>query len=233
MAVNSAPEDSVGYFCAVSRAGARGRVARCARRTPAETRAHAHARDDRRQAAGNRVLNDVLFSHHSPAATTRYRIRLQRPRRGAQVERRVDRDRSRFDRGDPFGRRARAADRHPSELQFVVREPYPLGRKPYRLLKGRDPRGERLELQSHMRAGRLYFDGPHVWRAVDIGSRLSFDRSRRAAAAARLPRRPAHAFLTARRGVLRSGGVPVAFRAALAALDPCWLACIRCSASCL
>ena len=61
-------------------------------------------------------------------------------------------------------------------VQFVVREPY-LGRKPYRLLKGLIARGERLEIQSHIRTGRLYFDGPHVWRAVDIGSRLSFERS--------------------------------------------------------
>ena len=64
-----------------------------------------------------------------------------------------------------------------TQLQFLVREPYPLGRKPYRLLKGLIRSGSRLEIQSHMRSGRLYFDGPHVWRAVDIGSRLSFYRS--------------------------------------------------------
>jgi hypothetical protein len=45
------------------------------------------------------------------------------------------------------------------------------------LIQGVIARGERLEIQSHVRTGRLYFDGPHVWRAVDIGSRLTFDRS--------------------------------------------------------
>ena len=61
--------------------------------------------------ATSRVLNDVLFSHHSPAATTRYRIRLRGRDEEQQVERRMGLDRGRFDRGDPFGRRPRAADR--------------------------------------------------------------------------------------------------------------------------
>jgi hypothetical protein len=36
---------------------------------------------------------------------------------------------------------------------------------------------EHIELESHMRAGRLFIDGPHVWRTVAIGSVLRIYRS--------------------------------------------------------
>jgi NAD+ kinase len=63
-------------------------------------------------------------------------------------------------------------------LQFVVREPYTARAARYRLLKGFIGEAEQLEIQSYMRAGRLYIDGPHIWRAVEIGSVLRFRRSR-------------------------------------------------------
>jgi NAD+ kinase len=122
------------------------------------------------------VLNDVLFTHYCPAATTRYRLRV---RRRAEVQRSsgvwvataagsTAAIRSAGGRVDPIATR---------RLQLVVREPY-IARGPgYRILKGFIGEAEQLEIQSFMRAGRLYIDGPHIWRAVEIGSVLRIRRS--------------------------------------------------------
>lgn len=176
LAINSAPEDSVGYFCAVSCDGIADalRDALAGRLRSTQLTRMRVTIDGK--LASNRVLNDVLFSHHSPAATTRYRIGLH----GRDEEHKSSGVWIATAAGSTAAIRSAGGRVLPiasDRLQFVVREPYPLGRKPYRLLKGVIARGERLEIQSHMRTGRLYFDGPHVWRAVDIGSRLSFERS--------------------------------------------------------
>ena len=55
-------------------------------------------------------------------------------------------------------------------LQFLVRELYAFGKRRSRLRNGFVATGQRLELQSQMRAARLYLDGPHVWHPVEIGS---------------------------------------------------------------
>jgi NAD+ kinase len=176
LAVNSAPDHSVGYFCATSRAGFADTLADALAGRLAETSlTRMRVAIDGRLAA-NRVLNDVLFSHHCPAATSRYRIRLRK--------RAEEHKSSGVWIATAAGSTAaiRSAGGHvvpiaSEQLQYVVREPYPIGRTPYRLLRGTIAPGERLEIQSNMRTGRLYFDGPHVWRPVDIGARITFERS--------------------------------------------------------
>ena len=54
------------------------------------------------EAVSTRVLNDALFCHRSPAATTRYIVTLGR-RRGAEVERLLDRPCGGLDRGPALG----------------------------------------------------------------------------------------------------------------------------------
>jgi NAD+ kinase len=123
-----------------------------------------------------RVLNDVLFGNFSPAATSRYAIRYRRREEvqkssGVWVATAAGSTAAIRSAG---GRVLPAASRN---LQFAVREPYAVGERGYRVLRGLIGQREHLEIQSHMRAGRLYIDGPHVWRTVEIGSVLRFQRS--------------------------------------------------------
>ena len=176
LAINSAPEDSVGYFCAAARQDLGDALSSALAGKLRATQLTRMSVEIDGEVATRRVLNDALFSHASPAATTRYTLRVR------------DRDEDHKSSGvwvataagstaaiRSAGGRVMPIDS--TDLQFLVREPYVRGHKPYRLLKGLVRSGARLEIQSHIRAGRLYLDGPHVWRAVDIGSRLAFFRS--------------------------------------------------------
>jgi NAD+ kinase len=122
------------------------------------------------------VLNDALFSHLSPAATTRYAIRF----RAREEEHKSSGVWVATAAGSTAAIRSAGGREQPissKHLQFVVREPYQRGKAAYRVRKGLIGPHERLELQSQMRAGRLYLDGPRIWHAVEIGSRLELSRS--------------------------------------------------------
>jgi NAD+ kinase len=176
LAVNSAPQDSVGYFCAVQRGElADGLADALAGRLRATRLTRMRVELDRKT-CNDRVLNDALFSHSSPAATTRYSIRA----RGREEEHKSSGVWISTAAGSTAAIRSAGGRVQPigsTRLQFLVREPYAFGKTPCRLRKGLIAPGERLELQSRMRAGRLYLDGPHIWHPVDIGSWLSFSRS--------------------------------------------------------
>jgi NAD+ kinase len=176
LAINSAPNDSVGYFCA----GARPEIPDLLRDALAGT---LHSTELTRmqvtidgQVACKRVLNDVLFTHFCPAATTRYAIRFA----GREEEHKSSGVWVATAAGSTAAIRSAGGRVLPIEsrqLQFVVREPYALGERRYAVLKGLIGPSEKIEIRSHMRAGRLYIDGPHIWRSVDIGSVLCMSRS--------------------------------------------------------
>jgi NAD+ kinase len=63
------------------------------------------------------------------------------------------------------------------ELQYVVREPYEVNGVKYALKRGLVKRGQALKLESHMRAGRLYLDGPHSVHTVEMAARIAFRQS--------------------------------------------------------
>jgi NAD+ kinase len=176
LAVNSAPKDSVGYFCAGTGAELGDLLQEALRGTLHDTRLSRMrvTLDDER--VSNRVLNDALFAHHCAAATTRYVIehageRAEHKSSGVWVGPAAGSTAAQHSAGGavmPIGSR---------RLQFVVREPYrDHGRAP-ELVRGFVAPGESLELHGRIRAGRLYVDGPHLAREVDMGSRLRFELS--------------------------------------------------------
>jgi NAD+ kinase len=123
-----------------------------------------------------RVLNDALFCHPSPAATTRYILRL-----GKAVE---EQKSSGFWIGPAAG--STAAQRSGGgkilplssrDLQLVVREPYtPEGEK-LKLTRALVADGKELFVRSKIREGRLFIDGPHEVVEIGMGDRLVFKRS--------------------------------------------------------
>jgi NAD+ kinase len=176
VAINTAPKHSVGYFCAgtkhelgdVLSAALSGRLA-----TTTLTRMQVEKDGE---VLSRRVLNDALYSHDCPAATSRYELRLGRAREeqkssGVWIGPAA---------GSSAAQRSAGGKLLPIEstdLQYVVREPYEINGTRYSLKKGLVKSGQSLKLQSHMRAGRLYLDGPHVVHVVEMAARIEFRRS--------------------------------------------------------
>ena len=176
LAINSAPDHSVGHFCGGRKGSVRDIVGRA---LAGELRATALTRmkvaiDG--EVVHRRVLNDALFCHRSPAATTRYILRHR------------DDEESQKSSGLWIGPAAgsTAAQRSaggrvlpPSSrrLQYVIREPYIPPAGSYALRRGLVGSHERLLVHSQIREGLVFLDGPHVVHEVPIGSELAFSRS--------------------------------------------------------
>lgn len=182
LAINSAPGDSVGHFCAGRKGSvhetleaALGGVMPAFRLTRMEVSLDGDT-------VTRRVLNDVLFSHASPAATTRYLVRVDDGRGHVAME---EHKSSGIWIGPSAG--STAAQRSaggavlPAEsqdLQYVVREPYVPDDGTGRPLEGPrlrvgtvGPEGS-IAIVSKMRQGRLFVDGPHRIRDVPVGSEV-------------------------------------------------------------
>jgi NAD+ kinase len=123
-----------------------------------------------------RVLNDALFCHRSPAATSRYIVTLD----GVVEEQKS----SGFWIGPAAG--STAAQRSgggkilpltSKRLQLVVREPYTPEGERLSLTRVLVPDGKKLVVRSKIREGRLFIDGPHEFVDIEMGDCLVFRRS--------------------------------------------------------
>lgn len=175
VAINSAPDDSVGHFCA----GRKGRVRATLEkalsgRLPATRLPRALVELDG-EVLSRRVLNDVLFAHQSPAATTRFLLRVE-----GKVRREVELKSSGLWAGCTAG--STAAQRSAGgvvlpvkskKLQWVVREPYWALGKRSPLVRGQIGPEGRIVVVSKVRDGRVWVDGPHHVREVKMGSELA------------------------------------------------------------
>ena len=176
LGVNSAPSHSVGFFCGTRMGQLKSAVPRA---LEGKMRAIELARMTvllNGAVVSKRVLNDALFCHCSPAATSRYLVKLGR----LEEEQKS----SGFWIGPAAG--STAAQRSGGGkilpltsrlLQLVVREPYtPEGEK-LRLTRALLQDGKELHVRSKIREGRLFIDGPHEFVDIEIGDRLVFRRS--------------------------------------------------------
>jgi len=175
LAINSAPGDSVGFFCSAKRetlADALSDALKGKLRATQLTRMRV-ALDG--EIVAPRVLNDVLFAHAVPAATTRYtlghkKLRAQHKSSGLWVSTAAGSTAAIYSAGgtpQPITSQ---------RLQFRVREPYVFDRK-VKLTSGFVGPREKLVVESHIRLGRLFFDGPRRVQHVPIGARIEIDRS--------------------------------------------------------
>jgi len=119
------------------------------------------------------VLNEALFCHASPAATSRY---LLEHRRASEEQRSsgiwigpaagsTAAQRSAGGRVLPLGSPV---------LQLVVREPYTPSGRPCRMAKLLIEEGDEVRLESKMDDAALFFDGPYRSVPVRLGDKVSF-----------------------------------------------------------
>jgi NAD+ kinase len=175
VAINTAPKHSVGYFCAGSKRDMGEILSAALSGTLPETKLTRMMVTVDDKVVSKRVLNDALYSHECPASTSRYTLRLGRalehqkssgmwigPAAGSSAAQ------------HSAGGKIMPIDSE--DLQFVVREPYEVDGG-YQLKQGFVKKTQTLQLQSHIRVGRLYLDGPHTVHAVDMASRIEFKKS--------------------------------------------------------
>lgn len=124
------------------------------------------------------ALNDVLFAHESPAATSRYSITQWGPSGPSET---ATHRSSGLWVATATGSTAaiHSAGGAPmlisdERIQFAVRELYSSNRQDPKLVQGFLGSQEVLELRSHMRRAFLFFDGPWVKRPVYFGDTLRF-----------------------------------------------------------
>ena len=176
VAINTAPKDSVGYFCAGTKRELEDVLVSALDGKLSPTTLTRMQVELDGTVLSKRVLNDALYCHESPAATSRYHLRF-----GRVAE---DHKSSGVWVGPAAG--SSAAQRSAGgvllpidsrELQFVVREPYEANGAEYRLKRGLLQSGQSLRLESRMRAGRLFLDGPHTVHVIEMAAKLVFRRS--------------------------------------------------------
>lgn len=176
LGINSAPSHSVGFFCGAQHGNAAVAIGRALR---GELRRAVLTRMQVRQngeVVHARVLNEALFCHISPAATSRYLVRF------GDVE--EEQKSSGFWIGPAAGSTAaqrsaggRVLPLTSKDLQLVVREPYTPQGEHYELRRVLVPAGELLVVRSKMHEAKLFVDGPNRSVNVQFGDVLEFSRA--------------------------------------------------------
>ena len=172
LGVNSAPSHSVGFFCAAQRTNFESHLERALEGKLKSVRLTRMSVSLNGRMRSQRVLNEALYCHSSPAATSRYILRV-----GKQHE---EQRSSGIWIGPAAGSTAaqhsaggRVLPLRSDQLQLVVREPYaPYGK--FKLLKLVVGSAEKVSVQSKMDDAAFYLDGPHRMVSVRLGDTVSF-----------------------------------------------------------
>lgn len=181
LGVNSAPGLSIGFFCATDARGAKTQLAGALDGTLGSVRlTRMRIVRNGHEELTRRVLNEVLFCHNSPAATSRYLLSVPRGPRARREVLTEDQRSSGVWVGPPAG--STAAQRSAggkvlpltaATVQFVVREPYvPQGGR-LALRRGLISDDEVLTIRSKMRNAKIFVDGEELVLPVELGDELS------------------------------------------------------------
>ncbi len=190
LGVNSAPNSSIGFFCAAKKGSVYESVAAALSGELPGTVLSRMRVDRNGVVLHNRVLNEVLYCHASPAATSKYILRFRSAgssSTGARAER-TEREEEQRSSGMWIGPAAgsTAAQRSAggqvlpltsTDIQFVVREAYVPRKGPLSIAQGLVPAGEELLVRNKMKEAKLYIDGHHIVYDATIGDVLTFRRS--------------------------------------------------------
>lgn len=182
LGVNSAPEHSVGFFCGAKKGNVATTLARALGGSLPRTELARMRVDLNGKLLHGRVLNEALFCHASPAATSRYLLSVTGgPRgRGAQEDQRSSGVWIGPAAGSTAAQRSAGGKVLPltsSRIQYVVREPYTPAGGRFRFARGLVEDGDVLTLRSKMREAKVFLDGHRLVHSVTIGDVLTMRRS--------------------------------------------------------
>ncbi len=168
LGVNSAPGTSLGLFCGADRETVREQLARHLHGELVETPLARLAL----AVNGVRlsVLNEVLYAHRNPAATSRYILSIG----GKGEEQRSSGIWVSTAAGSTGGIHSAGGPVLPiasKSVLYWVREPFIQGKERPRLLHGSLPADREIVLTSKMRQGMIYVDGAHHSFPLGFGDR--------------------------------------------------------------
>jgi len=176
LAINSAPEFSVGFFCGGRLGNVRETLEQALSGKLPSSQLTRMKVEKEGQLLTTRVLNEVLVCASSPAATTRYILE----HRGNVEEQKSSGIWIGPAAGSTAAQRSAGGRVLPltsKKLQFVVREPYTPAGKVLQLPRGLVAPGESLTIRAKMTDGRVFVDGPHEVHSITIGDLLRFSAS--------------------------------------------------------
>ncbi len=176
VAVNTSPTTSVGYFCAGENAVDLTEAAIAGKLPEMQLARMRVSLND--AVLTDRVLNDVLFSHSCPAATTEFVLDTSGTDRlikssGVWVATAA---------GSTAAIRSAGGEVLPWEsrrLQYAVREPY-IGdseQAPGSMVASLEP-GEAMSVVTQTHSTCIYLDGPHREHHLTLGNRVTFSVSK-------------------------------------------------------
>jgi NAD+ kinase len=181
LGVNSAPDHSVGFFCVARKGGVRAMLAAALAGELRRTVLTRMRVDLNGQCLHNRVLNDALFCHTIPAATSRYILEIKSPAEKVEIE---EQRSSGLWIGPAAGSTAaqrsaggRVLKLTSKKIQWVVREPYTPGGVPLRLPVGTVDEGGHIQIRNKMREAKIFLDGHHIVHDVQMGDVITLRRS--------------------------------------------------------
>jgi NAD+ kinase len=184
LGVNSAPGHSIGFFCGARKGTVKKALALALEGNMKRTVLARMRVDLNDKCLHKRVLNDALFCHQVPAATSRYILRVTHGDGGdGHVEEEEQRS-SGIWVGPAAGSTAaqrsaggRILPLSSHKIQYVVREPYtPLGER-LALSRGTFDEEGSLVLLNKMREAKLFLDGPHIVHEATVGDVVTMKRS--------------------------------------------------------
>jgi NAD+ kinase len=174
--VNSSPTHSIGFFCAATAATIEAMLDQALHsQLPSVHLSRMQVTLDG-QLCSKHVLNEALFCHAIPAATSRYILELG----GESEEQRSSGVWVGTAAGSTAAVRSAGGDVLPfasRDIQLVVREPYSISGQLHRLHKRVVPPGQEIVLRSKMLDARLFLDGPYAAYEVGLGQILRFSAS--------------------------------------------------------
>lgn len=180
LGINSAPDHSVGFFCGGQKGGARRVLARALDGSLGATELTRMRVDLNGRLLHGRVLNEALFCHASPAATSRYLLRIDSDGSWGEEDQRSSGIWVGPAAGSTAAQRSAGGKVLPlasRRLQYVVREPYTPAGGHFHYAKGYVDEGGKLTLRSKMREAKVFLDGHRIVYAVTIGDVLEMRRS--------------------------------------------------------
>jgi NAD+ kinase len=182
LGVNSSPQYSVGFFCGAKKGSVKGSLIAA---LAGDLRRSELARmrvDLNGHPLHNRVLNEALFCHASPAATSRYILRALGPD-GAVVAEEEHKSSGVWvgpaagSTGAQGSAGGKTLPLTATDLQFVVREPYRSQRPELGLVLGLIGDGQSLAIKSGMRHASIFLDGDELAHGVAMGDVVTMKRS--------------------------------------------------------
>lgn len=173
LGVNSDPRHSVGFFCAARRENVDSMLEAALNGTLRATWLTRMQVSVNGRVRSRRVLNEALFSHSVPAATSRYILNI-----GHHSEKQHS---SGVWVGPAAGSTAaqrsaggRVLPLRSRKLQVVVREPYLRDGRRYQLLRCEVAEGTSVSIKSKMQDANLYLDGPYRRVSISLGEVARF-----------------------------------------------------------